>query len=367
MKVKVPYFKHNIWEKDIEALSNSLKELYITTWDLVSKFEDKFSKFTNNKYSVWVTSWTAALHLALFLSWIKKDDEVISSSLTWSSAAILTEQMWSKNVFVDIDEKTWLIDTEEILKNITEQTKAIVVTHLYGQMYDTKKLKELLKKYKRKIYIIEDSAHSIESELNWYKPWNYSDFSCFSFQALKNITSVEWWVITTNKRIDYEKLKQLRYLWIDRSAWFNIKELGFKYNMSNTSAALLLWQIEEKRILWNLEKRKNLKDFYNKEFKRNDIDFIDHSIWKSAIHLYVILLKDKKVRDNLKDKLLEKYWIQTNINYIPVHKLSYFKKTYSYKLSHTNKFSERCLTIPLYPDLSIKDAKYVVESIINPI
>lgn len=363
MKIKVPYYIHNINKKDITSLSKTLKELYLTTWETVALFEERFSSLTNNKYTVWVTSWTAALHLALHCVWINKDDEVISSCLTWPSLAILVEQMWGKNVFVDIDSSTWIINTDAIIKNITPKTKAVIVTHLYWQMYNTKKLKTLLQKYKQKIYIIEDSAHSIEWEIDGYKPWNYSDFACFSFQALKNITSVEWWAITTNNLEDYNRLKKLRYLGVDRSDWFDIQELWYKYNISNTQASLLLWQIEEKRLFSNLEKRDKIRKKYDKYFEKNNIDFVKHDIWKSALHLYIILLKDKKERDLVKNKLLSEFWIQSNINYYPINNLTYFKQKYSYKLPVTDSFWDRCLSIPLYPKLKNKDVEYICESI----
>ncbi len=373
--MKVEFYKHNIWIIDVFNLLKVLKGIFLTTWKTVDKFERKLSLYTWNKYSIWMKSCTIALFLSLKYFNIWKWDEVITTPLSFVSTANSIEHTWAKPVFVDVDKKTWNIDLKKIEWKITSKTKAIIVVHLYWQMVDIVKLKWITDKYN--IKIIEDSAHCVEWENNWIRPWNISNCACFSFSTIKNITSWEWGAISTNDKSMSDWLKKARLHWISKSAaqrygltyeHYDMEFLWYKSNMTNIDASLLLNQIDNIDKL--LLKRERISQKYNDWFKNNEnIGYPDVLLnWVHARHLYTILIKDSWLRDTYIYKL-QKAWIWVAVNFRTIHLMSYYKKKYSYKrgdFPNAEFYWDATISIPLYPKLRNSEINYIIK-IINSI
>lgn len=149
---KIEFYKHNINGKDIDEVQKVLKSLFLTTGDYVSQFEKDFAKYLNIEYAVGVTSCTAALHLSLLAWGIGRDDEVITTPLSFCATANAILHVGANPVFVDVREDTGNINADLIEKKITTKTKAIIPVHLYGQMCDMIKINKIAKKTRLNYY-----------------------------------------------------------------------------------------------------------------------------------------------------------------------------------------------------------------------
>ncbi|GAG23729.1 unnamed protein product, partial [marine sediment metagenome] len=246
-------------------------------------------------YSVGLTSCTAALHLSLLALGIGPGDEVITTPMTFIATATPIMHTGAKPIFVDVEKETGLIDPDLIESAITERTKAILPVHLYGQMCDMKKIKKVADKHN--LRIIEDSAHCIEGERAGIKPGHLGDVACFSFYATKNITSGEGGAIATNNKEIADKVRLLRQHGMSKEAadrysgvykHWDMIECGWKYNMDNIQASLLLPQLKKVDEQWQRREK-----VYNKYVDYlNKVSQIDYPKIKpdskSAYHLFTI-------------------------------------------------------------------------------
>lgn len=371
--MKVEFFRHNIDESDIRRVENVLKSIFLTTGDIVQSFEQKLAIYLGSKSVVGVTSCTAALHLCL-LAWnIGESDEVITTPMSFCATANAILHAGAIPVFVDVEEETGNINSELIEDAITEKTKAIMPVHLYGQLCDMRKIHEIAKKYK--LVVIEDAAHAIEAQRDGIKPGNLSDCVCFSFYATKNITSGEGGAISTNDTEKANLLNMLRLHGIDKSAidrytkryqHWDMSALGWKYNMDNIQASLLIGQLERidkfwerRNYIWNLYVEK-LRDVKGIEILKTVTDS------RHARHLFTIQVTDKK-RDSVLVSLQEK-GIGVAVNYRPIHLLKYYRSTYGFKEGDfpvAEKIGVRTISLPLYPGLKDIEIDYIVTSLQN--
>ncbi len=368
--MKVDFYKHNIDKSDIKEAKKVLESIFLTNADVTKEFEKRFSKYLNSKYCVAVSSCTAALHLSLLALGVKEGDEVITTPMSFVATSNAILHVGAKPVFIDIEPETGNMDVSLIEKAITNKTKAIIPVHLFGNMCDMISLKKIADKHNLKI--IEDAAHCIEGKRDNIKVGELSDLTCFSFYATKNITSGEGGAISTNNKELAKLLYKLRLHGINKDAasrytkgfqHWDMDVLGWKYNISDIQSSLLLGQLE--KIKLRLEKREKLALYYEKKLKNAGIKFIEVPTGcVSARHLFVIIVENRdKVIAKLKDVN-----IQVAVNYRSIHNLSYYKKSYDFKEEEfplSNDLGNKVISIPLYPKLKKKEAKYVVKNLID--
>lgn len=369
--MKVEFYKHNISQKDIGNVAKVLDSLFLTTGETVEEFEKRFSKYLGCKYTVGVTSCTEALHLSLLAYGIGSGDEVITTPMTFIATANAIIQSGATPVFVDVESGTANINADLIESTITSRTKAILPVHLYGQMCDMKRIREIADKYH--LIVIEDVAHAIEASRDGIRPAELGDAACFSFYATKSITSGEGGAIAANNQEVAERLKKLRLHGMSAGAadryskkyeHWDMEVLGWKCNMSNIQAALLLNQLEDIEKHW--QRREDICDMYENAFGGNALisclDVLPDS--KSARHLFTILVSSEK-RDSILWRLQEK-GIGVAVNYRAIHLLSYYQKAYGYKRGMfpiAEKIGDSTITLPLYPKLTDKEVQYVIDMV----
>ncbi len=365
---KIEFFRHNINNDDLFRLNHVLRSIFLTTGTEVALFEEAFSKYLGVKQTVGVTSCTAALHLSLLALGIGNGDEVITTPMSFCATANSILHTGAKPVFVDVEEDTGNMNAELLETAITEKTKAILPVHLYGQMCDMKKIYKIASKYKLKI--VEDAAHSIEASRAGLKPGQISDAACFSFYATKNITSGEGGAISTNNIKLAEILRMLRLHGIDKSAadrytgkyrHWDMPVLGWKYNMDNIQASLLLGQLRRIDKLW--EKRNQLWEYYETFLKTiKEINLLKTLPGlKHARHLFTILVPARR-RDQIVWSL-QKNNIGVAVNYRPIHLLKYYRKTYGFKEGDfpvAEEIGQRTISLPLYPLLKKSEVLHIV-------
>jgi dTDP-4-amino-4,6-dideoxygalactose transaminase len=366
--MKIEFFKHSIDTEDIKRISSVLNSIFLTTGSVVEDFEKDFSSYLNVPYTIGVTSCTAALHLCLLAWGIGEGDEVITTPMSFCATANAVLHAGAIPVFVDVEEETGNINAELIEDKINRKTKAILPVHLYGQMCDMKRIRQIADKYG--LIVIEDAAHCIEGIRDGVKVGGLGDVACFSFYATKNITSGEGGAITAHNADKAELLKMLRLHGIDRSAadrytkryqHWDMPVLGWKYNMDNIQAALLIGQLRRIDDLWG--KRDEIYRIYEDAFSGvRGIKLLKTiSDSRHARHLFTIQLPEDK-RDAILVSLQEK-GIGVAVNYRAIHLLKYYRERFGYKEGDfpvAEGIGKRTISLPLYPLLTDEEVDYVI-------
>jgi len=292
----------------------------------VKKFESLFAKYNNRKFGISVSNGTAALEISIKALNLKKGDEVIIPAFTIFSSILCLLKQGIKPVLVDSDSNNWNMDINEIIKKINKNTKAIIITHIYGFPVDMKKVLKIAKN--KKIKIIEDAAEMIGQNYNGKKCGSFGEISTFSFYANKHITTGEGGMILTNDKKYYEKCKSLRNLCFGTSGnRFNHDDIGWNYRFTNIQAALGLGQLEN--INWIVKRKREIGARYHNRLKNNKniiIQDIKKTYAKNIFWVFGILLKNRKFkRDAVVKKLLNNN-IQTRNFFYPMHKQKILKK-----------------------------------------
>ncbi len=359
-------FYPHIPKNSLKSLEKTLSTRWIGQGPMVDKFEKKLSKDFANNLSVMSTgSGTDALHLAYLLANIKKDDEVIVPVFTCTATNIPLLYIGAKIKFADLDKKTMNICVKSVGKLITKKTKAIICVHYGGLPCDLKELQELASKYK--IPLIEDAAHALGAEYNSKKIGSVGDFTIFSFQAIKHITTGDGGALCIKNNKLLEKAKRLRWFGIDRKKkqlgiWENdIKEIGYKYQMTDLGATLGYESLLEfKKIL---KHRRDIYKIYLNELQKNPNIVCVHEeskIKKHAAWMFTILTEKK---DFLQKKLRTK-GIETNQVHFRNDKYSIFKKfAKNNKFPNMDYVEDKYLVLPIHTKMSLIDATRVAKEI----
>jgi dTDP-4-amino-4,6-dideoxygalactose transaminase len=387
--LKIEFFKHNIGKDEIDRVIEVLNSIFLTTGDVVKEFEDNFANYLKCKHAIGVTSCTAAMHLSLLAYGVGPGDEVITTPMTFIATANSILHTGARPVFVEVDPETGNIDAtkiEEFIllkcefdshtsqlinKTTNNRIKAIMPVHLYGHLCDMKEIREIADKYN--LIIVEDSAHCIEGERDGIKPGQLGDTACFSFYATKNITSGEGGAVVTNNDEIADTLRILRLHGMSRSAadrytkkyqHWDMELLGWKYNMDNIHAALLINQLELIEKRW--KRREEICRKYEDSFKNLEaIDFpkvLPNT--KSARHLFTIWVAREK-RDEILWKLQDK-GIGVAINFRAIHLLKYFKDSFGYErgmFPSAEKIGDSTISLPTYAKLNDEETDYVIKMV----
>ena len=370
-KMRIEFHKHNISQQDIDNATQVLHSIFLTTGEKVGEFEKNFSQYLGCRYTVGVTSCTAALHLALLAYDVGAGDEVITTPMTFVATANSIIHAGAKPVFVDAEPETGNINADLIEAAVTSKTKAVLPVHLYGQMCDMRRIKQIADKHH--LVVIEDAAHAIEAARDGARPAELGNAACFSFYATKNITSGEGGAVSTNNKEIAEKLEKLRLHGMSKGAaeryskryqHWDMEMLGWKYNMSDIQASLLLGQLEN--IDKNHERRELICRMYEDAFKNNPnislLKIMPGS--KSARHLFTIMVSPER-RDDILWRLQEK-GVGVAVNFRAIHLLTYYRQTFGYQKGMfpiAEKIGDSTITIPLYPKLTDEEITYVIKTV----
>jgi UDP-4-amino-4-deoxy-L-arabinose-oxoglutarate aminotransferase len=369
--MKVEFYKHDIEESDIRAVSAAMRAPILTTGQTVYEFEKRFAEYTSNEFAIGLMSGTHALELALRLYDIGQGDEVITTPLSFIATSNAIIQAGAHPIFVDVETSTGNIDADLIEQAITAKTRALLIVHLYGVMCDIKKLRAIADKYH--LILIEDAAHCIEGSREGFRSGNLGDVACFSFYATKNITSGEGGAISVHHASQAELLRTLSLHGMDKSAekryqnkyqHWDMKTLGHKANMSNIQAAMLLGQLERLDDQW--EKREKICRIYEHAFSEmKGVSFpVVPQNAKSARHLFTIWV-DPSRRDEILLRLQEQ-GVGVAVNYRAIHLLQYYREKFGFKRGdypQAEHIGDSTITLPLYSKLTDKEIKYVIEAV----
>jgi len=327
----------------------------------LKNFEKKFIKKYKSKYGIAVGSGTDALLISLMAINIKNGDEVITASNTAIPTISAIVNSGARPILVDVKED-YLIDVDQIEKKITNKTKAIIPVHLYGKSCDMEKITKISNKYK--LSIIEDCAQSQGAKLNNKFVGTFGSLGCFSFYPTKILGGYgDGGFVLTNDFKLFSKIKKIRFYGIDtinkqnkfyNKYYSNINGLNSRLDEINSKILNFKLNKIDKFIL----KRRKIAKVYDRELKNTELKLpIINSEKFDVYHLYTVYHKKR----NLIIKKLLKEKIQTKIIYpYPIHKMKAYSNLFlneKYSVSETK--SKGIFSLPLYPELSLKDVRYI--------
>lgn len=369
-----PYGRQWIDDEDISEVVKVLKSDFLTTGPKIKELEKKFSDYVGSQYAVAVSSGTAALHLACLASGLKKNQEEITSPLTFAASANCALYCGAKPVFVDIN-NNGLINEEKIKENITKKTRMIIPVHYSGLPCNIEKIKKISEEHN--LVVIEDACHAIGAR---YKntmigDCTYSNQTVFSFHPVKHITTGEGGIITTNSKDVYEKLLILRNHGITRELhkfvnvndgpwYYEMQNLGFNYRITDFQCALGMSQLI--KINKFIQRRRQIAHQYDAAFhgKKNLEIIMENKNTFNSYHLYPLRVKDAETRLQLYNFLKSK-GIFCQVHYIPVYLHPYYQGLgYKKRLCPlAENFYQREISLPIYPLMNDKDVEYVIQNI----
>ncbi|MCK5601046.1 DegT/DnrJ/EryC1/StrS family aminotransferase [Candidatus Pacearchaeota archaeon] len=339
-----------------QSLVNVLESGWFVLGKQVEEFEKEFTAYCGLPYGVGVNSGTDALYLALLICGVGKEDEVITVPNTAVPTVCAIRMAGARPVFCDVQEDTLLMNPILIKRLITRKTKAIIPVHLYGQMCDMDKIMEVANEYSLKV--VEDACQAHGAEWKGLKSGNFGDAACYSYYPSKNLGAFgDGGMIVTKDETFSDKIKMLRN-YGQKERYYNVIE-GINSRLDEIQAAVLramLSHLDE----WN-RRRREIADHYCSSNNNPDIKHpIEEKVAKHVFHLYVIRIKS---RENLQ-RYLNNHGIETIIHYpLPIYK----QQAYSHlNVSNVHcpvaeKAAEQILSIPIYPELTDEEVKYIID------
>lgn len=343
--IKIPFCRPYVNRADIEKVMQTIKNGWLTTGKTTEEMEQKFADYTGARYCVLLTSCTAALHLSLeYLKRFKvgHDFKAYVPSLTFAATASEVINAGGKIIFGDVDRQTMCLSP-----NTDRDFNVAIPVHLCGVKAPTA--------YDYDTYVIEDSAHLIEKD----QCKNNPNFVCYSFYATKNLTMGEGGAICTNDEHAYNWFKQARHHGISKDGWkryqtlnkweYDMEFIGWKYNPSDILSTLL--SINFDKIDEIHAERQRCVDLYNQLLGYQN----------KGLHLYPVLVSDRAKFISL----MADAGIQCSVHFLPLHKMTAFKHAgfEQDSLTNTEYLGEHLVSLPLFPDLTNDEIKFVCQTI----
>jgi UDP-4-amino-4,6-dideoxy-N-acetyl-beta-L-altrosamine transaminase len=374
----IPYGRQYIDDADIEAVVSILQADFLTQGPKVKEFEDKFAEYIGCDYAVAVNNATSGLHISVLSLNLKPGERVITTPITFAASANCVRYAGGEVWFADIDPNTYLLSLESTRKLIESKPKGyfkgIIPVDFAGLPVNTEEFKRLAKEHG--LWLIEDACHApggFFEDTNGKKQMCgngfYSDIGVFSFHPVKHIACGEGGMVTTNSKKIYEKLISLRTHGITKEnmqenhgGWYyEMQELGFNYRLTDIQSALGISQLAKN--IEGVKRRNEIANKYKTVFK-GKIKFQELPKNRyNAHHLFVIEVQDRK---GLYGYLRENN-IYSQIHYIPVHTLPYYKKIgyQDANLIHAENYYSKCLSLPMFPSLTNIEQDFVIEKILK--
>ncbi|HEX5370711.1 MAG TPA: DegT/DnrJ/EryC1/StrS family aminotransferase, partial [Dehalococcoidia bacterium] len=337
----LPIAKPDVDEDDIAEVVDTLRSGWLVYGPKTQRFEAQFAEMVGAKHAVGVNSCTAGLHLSLIAAGVGPGDEVITTPITFSATANVIVHTGAKPVLADVCYDDLNIDPEQIERRITPRTKAIMPVHYAGNACRMDQILEIARRHN--LTVIEDAATAAGSGYKDRMVGNIGDLTSFSFYPVKNMTTGQGGVVTTNNDELANRVSVLRNHGQDSNAWkrysseasrpfYTISEPGFNYGMFDLLASIGLGQL--KRLPEFNVQRARLAEHYTRLFA--DVPQVEVPAIRPDVttnwHLYVIRLRDTNVaRDELSAQLKAR-GIGTSVHYAPIHYHPYYREHYGFRI-----------------------------------
>jgi|ETNmetMinimDraft_3_1059899.scaffolds.fasta_scaffold00938_8 perosamine synthetase len=368
---KIPLYKIYTDDEDVQLITKIIKRG--SRWAIgpeIEEFENALKDYVGVDYCTTLNSGTSALHATLLAYGLAKNDEVIVPSFSFISTANSVLFVDATPVFSDIEEETFGLDPNQIEGKISPNTKAVVPVDYGGLPCKINEVCEIAKN--KDLVVIEDSAEALGSTINGKKTGSVSDSAIFSFCGNKVLTTGEGGAVVTNSKTINEKIKSLRsHGRVDKINYFeNTQEakyehLGYNWRMSSITAAMGISQLNKLDKIIKM-RQENAIFISSKLSKHSEIRVpAPPSGHKHIYQMYTIQLENEKIRDELHDYLSEK-GIFSKVYFSPIHLTPFYKAKFNQKensLPNTEKISQQVLTLPIYPNMTMEEKNYLVDTV----
>ncbi|PGT97399.1 DegT/DnrJ/EryC1/StrS family aminotransferase [Bacillus cereus] len=386
----IPFSPPDITDMEIEEVVKAMKSGWITTGPRTKELEKRIAEYIGLNKAVCLNSATAAMELTLRILGVGPGDEVITSAYTYTASASIIEHVGAKIVLVDTAEDSFEMDYEKLAEAITEKTKVIIPVDIAGRMcdYDTvykvvESKKELFKpnndiqRLFNRIIVMTDAAHAFGAERNGMKCGQVADFTCYSFHAVKNLTTAEGGGVVWRNDLDLDDewvYKQFMLYSLhgqskdalakaQKGAWeYDIVYPAYKCNMTDIMAAIGLVQLNRYENL--MARRREIIEMYDKALLPLGIQSLQHygENFTSSGHLYLVRIPGigELERNKIIVKLAE-IGITSNVHYKPLPMFTAYKNLGFDIKNYPNAFNmyKNEITLPLHTLLTNEDVEYI--------
>ena len=393
--MNIPFSPPDISDSEIDEVIDTLKSGWITTGPKTKKFENDITSYCGSAKTVCLSSATTSLEMTLRILGIGKGDEVIVPAYTYTASCSVICHVGATPVIVDSQKDNVEMDYDLMADAISEKTKAIIPVDIAGILCDYDKIfevvenkKELfnpnsdLQKIFNRIIVIADCAHGFGAEKNNKKAGPFADFTCFSFHAVKNLTTAEGGAVTwiNHEGIDNDELYKKYQIYSlhgqtkdalakTTGSWeYDILIPGYKCNMTDIQASIGLVQLNRYDGL--LKRRHEIIAKYDAAF--SEYPFItqfhktENSI--SSGHLYLLRIEDidMEKRNEIISKMGER-GVSTNVHYKPLPLLTAYKEMGFDIADYPNAYNLFLneISLPLYSTLSDEAVDYIIDNLLE--
>jgi len=352
-------------------LLNCIKTGWISSdGPYVKKFEIKFAKFVNRKFSSTVSNGSVALEIAIRSLKLKKGSEVILPAFTIISCCNAIINAGLKPVLVDCYRDSWNMNVEDVKKKISRKTSAILIVHIYGLTVDMDPILSLAKS--KKLKVIEDASEMHGQEYKGRKCGTFGDISTFSFYVNKHITTGEGGMVLTNERKIYKEVLKLKNLYFGKGInRFRHTGIGWNQRFTNLQAAIGLAQLE--RIKQIIKKKEFIGNYYTKNLevlseklhlplKKNE--YCSNNYW-----VYGVLIKENlKISAKTIIDILKKKGVECRPFFYPMHLQPIYRKMKIFDNSSfpvSEMISKKGFYIPSGLGITIKEQNKVIDTLVR--
>jgi dTDP-4-amino-4,6-dideoxygalactose transaminase len=375
----IPFHRPSIGPGERAAVLEVLDSGWLTTGERSLAFEGAVAEHTGARHAVAVNSATAALHLALEALGVGPGDEVIVPTYTFASCGEVVRYLDARPRLADVDARTLNLTAASLEAQLRPTTKAVIVVHFGGLMADMDDILRLCAE--RGIAVIEDAAHAIPAARGGRAAGTFGVAGALSFYATKTVTTGEGGMLLTDDDRIADRARSMRLHGISRDAWkrytaagswfYEIEDVGFKYNLTDLAAAIGLVQLGRAGEL--RDARARVATAYNERLGSGrlgelvDLPAMPGPDTVHAWHLYPIRLRSAAGVDRA--ALIEQLrdaGVGTSVHFIPLHIHPYYQRTYGYRpedLPIAVREYEREISLPIYPDLSEAEIDRVCDAL----
>lgn len=376
----LPFSKPEIGDEEIDEVVRVLRSGWITTGPLTAQFEKDFAAATGARHALAFSSCTGALHAVPLALGLGPGDEVIVPGLTWPATSNMVIACGAVPVFADIDRVTWNLDPAAVEAALSPRTKMVIPVHFAGQPADLDAIRAVLRKAGREdVMILEDAAHAAGSS---YKgrpiggcTANGTVAACFSFHPIKNMTTGEGGMVTTDDDELATRIKLWKFHGVHRDAWkaysasekapatYDVVLPGFKYNLTDMQSAIGIHQLR-KLPRFNA-RRAEIAAIYQRELSGIEGLGLPGTAPYEHVHPWHLFTVLAPQRAPFMDRLKE-LGIGTGLHFEAVHLHTYYRERFGYRegmLPVAEEVCSRIVSLPLFPSMTEADAADVVEGV----
>jgi perosamine synthetase len=373
VNIQIPFHRADLGEDEVNAVSEVIRSGWLTMGAKTFEFERQFADYIGVSHAVAVSSCTAALHLALEAVGVRRGDEVLVPTTTFTATAEVVTYLGAKPVLVDIEPCTLNVSPNDLERKITPLTKAMIPVHFAGLPCDLAQILEIAARHD--LHVIEDAAHALPSTYRGKRIGAISELTAFSFYATKTLTTGEGGMITTENEEYARRLQVMRLHGIGRDAWkrystegswfYEVLEAGFKYNLTDLQAALGVVQLAKCDKMGFARER--IAECYTRAFQ--SLDALEVPVTAAdrttSWHLYVLRLHLDQLRID-RNKFIHELadrGVSTSVHFIPLHLQPVYQRDYGYKLGDlpvAEREYQRSLSLPIYPTMTGEEIEHVI-------